>query len=81
MLATFTVQHFQPWVKESIRSNLAEKDIVAVTAGPYIALHARRGDKLRVEATLTEARVGCGIVQWKQCRAEHGGDAGAPSLI
>lgn len=76
-MTKFTLERQQPWLKESVRSTLAKRHIAAVKAEPYVALHVRRGDKLRWEAKLTETKVGYAIVRRKQYGIEDGGDAGA----
>ncbi|CAN0285974.1 unnamed protein product, partial [Ectocarpus fasciculatus] len=46
-----------PWFKEDIDSILQERDVDSVRSGRYVAIHVRRGDKLKREAKKTEVEV------------------------
>ncbi|CAN0252203.1 unnamed protein product, partial [Scytosiphon promiscuus] len=53
-LANFIYSHLQPWFEADIRAIVEEDMIRPVRTGKYVAIHVRRGDKLRREAKKVE---------------------------
>ncbi|CAN0322239.1 unnamed protein product, partial [Hapterophycus canaliculatus] len=49
--------NLQPWFKADMRTILDEDTLVSVRDGSYVAIHVRRGDKLKKEAQKVEVEV------------------------
>ncbi|CAN0182913.1 unnamed protein product [Scytosiphon promiscuus] len=53
----FVYSHTQPWFEEDVSSILRERDVSSLREKKFVAIHVRRGDKLRFEASKVEVSV------------------------
>ncbi|CAN0020748.1 unnamed protein product, partial [Scytosiphon promiscuus] len=53
-LIDFLYSNLQPWFEADIRTILEEDELLSVRGAKYVALHVRRGDKLKEEAIRVE---------------------------
>ncbi|CAM9358386.1 unnamed protein product [Scytosiphon promiscuus] len=56
-IVDFIYSHMQPWFEEDINAILRERTIATLREENFVAIHVRRGDKLRKEASRVEVSV------------------------